>query len=243
VGKWDRFFMNDLNGYKDLMKYIGYEFKDSSLLITALSHSSYINELKLNKHEDYERLEFLGDAVLELTVSDFLYRNNPNLREGSMSKLRSSMVCEPTLAFCARSGFNLGRFLLLGKGEENTGGRGRDSIVSDAFEAIIGAIYLDGGIERAVEFINKFVLSDYEKKIEFSDSKSLLQEYAQDKGLELKYELIEESGPAHDRDYRIKAVLGDKYEAEGLGKNKKNAEQHAAYEILKELHLENGVQH
>lgn len=223
------------------MKQIGYEFSDSSLIIKALSHSSYINELKLNKHDDYERLEFLGDAVLEVTVSDFLYRNKPSMKEGDMSKLRSSIVCEPTLAFIARKSFELGKFVLLGKGEENTGGRGRDSIISDVFEAIIGAIYLDGGIEPAQDFIKKFVLTDYEEKIEFSDSKSILQEYAQDKGLELKYELVEETGPAHDRDYKIKAILGEKTEAIGIAKNKKSAEQHAAFAILKELHIENGV--
>lgn len=219
----------------------GYKFKDESLLIKALSHSSYINELKLNRHDDYERMEFLGDAVLELTVSDFLYRNKPNMKEGDMSKLRSSLVCEPTLAFCARNGFGLGTYVLLGKGEEHTGGRNRDSIISDVFEAIIGAIYLDGGFEPAQKFIQEYVLNDYEDKIEFSDCKSRLQEYAQEKGLTLRYELIEESGPAHDRDYRIKAFLGDKYSCEGVAKNKKSAEQHAAYSILKELHIESGV--
>ena len=233
--------MNNLTGYKELSRIIDYDFKDSSLIIKALSHSSYINELKLNKHDDYERLEFLGDAVLEVTVSEFLYKNKPGMREGDMSKLRSSMVCEPTLAYCARCGFDLGRFVLLGKGEENTGGRGRDSIISDVFEAIIGAIFLDGGMEPAQKFIYKYVLTDYEEKIEFSDSKSLLQEYAQEKGLELKYELVEESGPDHDRDYRIKAMLGDEIFAEGVAKSKKSAEQHAAFAILKELHIESGV--
>ena len=233
--------MNEINGYKELMQHIGYEFKNPGILIKALSHSSYVNELKLNKHDDYERIEFLGDAVLELTVSDFLYKNKPDMREGDMTKLRSSLVCEPTLAYCARSGLNLGRFLLLGKGEENTGGRGRDSIVSDVFEAIIGAIYLDGGIEPAADFINKYVLSDYMQKIEFSDSKSLLQEYAQEHTLELEYELVEEQGPAHDRTYVVVAKLGDDYRANGVGKNKKNAQQHAAYNILKQLHIEKEV--
>lgn len=217
------------------MGIIGYEFKNSDYLVKALSHSSYINELKLNKHDDYERLEFLGDAVLELTVSDFLYNNYSDMREGDMTKLRASLVCEPSLAFCARCGMNLGDFLLLGKGEELTGGRGRDSIVSDVFEAIIGAIYLDGGLERAKEFINKYVLTDYESHILFSDSKTKLQEYAQEHGLELSYEIISENGPAHDKDYLVRARLGDEISAEGIAKNKKSAEQHAAYNILKEL--------
>lgn len=227
--------MNEINGYKELMQAIGYSFKDENHLIKALSHSSYVNELKLNKHDDYERTEFLGDAVLELTVSDFLYANNPEMKEGDMTKLRASLVCEPTLALCGRRGFNIGRFLLLGKGEDNTGGRGRDSICSDVFEAIIGAIYLDGGIEPAKDFIYKFVLEDYADKIKFSDSKTNLQEYAQEKGLSLKYELIEEVGPAHDRDYTVRAILGDNITALGTAKNKKSAEQHAAYEILNSL--------
>lgn len=217
------------------MQKIGYSFKDTSILIKALSHSSYVNELKLNKHDDYERTEFLGDAVLELTVSDFLYKNNPGMREGNMTKLRASLVCEPTLAYCARTGLDLGKYLLLGKGEEQCGGRGRDSIVSDVFEAIIGAIYLDGGIEPAASFINEYVLKDYDKKMLFSDSKTILQEYAQERQLSLSYELIEESGPAHDRDYHMRARLGNIIVKDGVGKNKKSAEQHAAYEILKEL--------
>lgn len=233
--------MNELCGYKELEKAIGYTFCDENILIRALSHSSYVNELKLNKHDDYERLEFLGDAVLELTVSDFLYRTKSQMREGDMTKLRSALVCEPTLAYCARSGMNLGRFILLGKGEDNSGGRGRDSIISDVFEAIIGAIYLDGGLDAAQSFINKFVITDYEKKIEFSDSKTLLQEYAQEHGLSLSYELIGENGPAHDKDYSVKAMLGDELSGEGIAKSKKSAEQHAAFEILKQLNLDNGV--
>lgn len=227
--------MNDLNGYKELMGIIGYEFSNPGLLVKALSHSSYINELKLNKHDDYERLEFLGDAVLELTVSDFLFNNNESMREGDMTKLRASLVCEPSLAYCARNGMNLGKYLLLGKGEDATGGRGRDSIVSDVFEAIIGAIYSDGGIAPAKDFINKYVLTDYEEHIEFSDSKTKLQEYAQEYGLSLIYEVIEEKGPAHDKDYTVRATLGKDIVAHGVAKNKKSAEQHAAFSILKSL--------
>lgn len=231
--------MNKIEGYTELMNRIGYIFTDVNHLIRALSHSSYVNELKLNKHDDYERLEFLGDAVLELTVSDFLYNNKTTMREGDMTKLRASLVCEPTLAYCARKGFDLGDYLLLGKGEELTGGRGRDSIVSDVFEAIIGAIYLDGGLDPAKEFIYKYVLTDYEQKIEFIDSKTILQEYVQNKGYELSYIVVDEIGPAHDRDYKVKAVMNDMI-AFGVAKSKKNAEQHAAYEILQRLHIENG---
>lgn len=227
--------MNQIDGYKELSKRIGYDFKDPSVLVKALSHSSYVNELKLNKHDDYERTEFLGDAVLELVVSEFLFTNKPFMREGNMTKLRASLVCEPTLAFCARSGLDLGEYLLLGKGEESTGGRSRDSIISDVFEAVIGAIFLDGGFEEAKAFIYKFVLNDYESKIEFSDSKTILQEFAQSKGVILTYELIEESGPDHDKNYTVLAKYGDEYECTGVAKSKKAAEQRSAFEVIKSL--------
>ena len=191
-----------------------------------------INELKLNKHDDYERTEFLGDAVLELTVSEFLYRTHPEMREGDMTKLRASLVCEPTLAYCAREGFDLGKYVLLGKGEDASGGRGRDSIISDVFEAIIGAIYLDGGAKAAGDFIYRFVLTDYEKKIEFVDAKTILQEYAQDQGMSLEYIPVAELGPSHDRDYVMRAVLDGRISEEATAKSKKAAQQSAAYAIL-----------
>ena len=224
--------MNIESGFTELQKRIGYDFHNRDYLIKALSHSSYVNELKLNKHDDYERTEFLGDAVLELTVSDFLYRNHPEMREGEMTKLRASLVCEPTLAYCARQGFDLGRYVLLGKGEEKSGGRERDSIISDVFEAIIGAIYLDGGMDAAKDFIYRFVLLDYEKKIEFIDAKTILQEYAQDHGMTLEYIPVAELGPSHDRDYVMRAVLDGKISEEATAKSKKAAQQGAAYAIL-----------
>lgn len=227
--------MNNTEGYKELEKKIGYIFKDQTLLKLALSHSSYSNELKLNKTDNYERLEFLGDAVLELSVSEFLYENNPSMHEGNMTKLRASLVCEPTLAFCAREAFNLGEFLLLGKGEEMTGGRLRDSIVSDVFEAIIGAIYLDGGFVPAKEFVEKYVLTDMDRKIEFTDSKTILQERVQESGDKLLYELVEEIGPAHDREYVVNALINGEVKGSGRGKTKKSAEQMAAYAILNNL--------
>lgn len=224
--------MNKSEGYKELEKKIGYVFKDQTLLIMALSHSSYSNEIKLNKTDNYERLEFLGDAVLELSVSEFLYENNPTMHEGNMTKLRASLVCEPTLAYCAREAFNLGEYLLLGKGEEMTGGRQRDSIISDVFEAVIGAIYLDGGLNSARDFVAKYVLTDMDKKIEFTDSKTILQERVQESGDKLSYELVEEIGPAHDREYVVNALINGKIMGSGRGKTKKSAEQMAAYEIL-----------
>ena len=141
------------------MQTIGYDFKDISLLEVALTHSSYANEQKKGTSHDNERMEFLGDAVLELSSSDYIYKNHAEMAEGKMTRLRASIVCEPTLALCARA-IKLDTFIRLGKGEELTGGRSRDSIVSDACEAVIGAIYLDGGFANAKEFVNKFILND-----------------------------------------------------------------------------------
>ena len=186
---------------KSLEERIGYQFQNIALLKQAVTHSSFTNEQKINKLKDYERLEFLGDAVLELVSSEFLFHEYANTREGELTKMRASMVCEPSLAFCARE-LELGEFLLLGKGEENTGGRRRDSITSDAMEAVIGAIYLDGGMENAKAFINRFILSDLEDKQLFYDSKTNLQELIQGKlKKEFHYELLEESGPEHDKTF------------------------------------------
>jgi len=227
--------MNNLLGLNELEEKIGYNFENKSLLKIALSHSSYTNECRDNKINCYERLEFLGDAVLELSVSEFLFSKFPDKPEGYMTKLRASLVCEPTLAFIARTEIDLSSYILLGKGEEATGGRGRDSIISDVFEAIIGAIYLDAGFDEAKKFINKYVLTDMDKKIEFTDSKTNLQEYAQEGGKTVRYELINEEGPAHDKTYYVEAYLGDKLIGTGSGKTKKNAEQHAAFAALKAL--------
>ena len=211
---------------------IGYRFRDRSLLRQAMTHSSFTNEQKIRRAQNYERLEFLGDAVLELVTSEFLFRENPRMSEGELTKKRASMVCEPSLAFCARD-LELGRFMLLGKGEEITGGRGRDSIVSDAMEAVIGAIFLDGGMERAKEFIDRFVLSDLEDKQLFYDSKSNLQEAIQGKlKREFNYELLEESGPEHDKLFRVSVNMEGETLGTGEGKTKKMAEQQAAYKAL-----------
>ena len=163
---------------KELESKIGYKFRDFSLLRRAMMHSSYTNEKHLEKYHCNERLEFLGDAVLELVSSEYLFLEFPKVSEGELTKTRASMVCEPSLAFCARD-IDLGSYLLLGKGEEATGGRHRDSITSDALEALIGAIYLDGGFTNAKEFIHRFILTDLEDKKLFFDSKTILQEIVQ----------------------------------------------------------------
>ncbi len=212
---------------------IGYRFKDRELLRQALTHSSFTNEQKINRQKNYERLEFLGDAVLELASSKFFFLNNEDMTEGQMTKMRSSMVCEPALAFCAKD-LDLGEYIFLGKGEEATGGRERDSIVSDVMEALIGAIYLDSGFEEAEKFILQFVLSDLESKQLFYDSKTILQEKVQKKGQSLRYELIGESGPDHDKQFTVEAYIDDKAISRGTGRTKKSAEQQAAYAVLLE---------
>lgn len=220
---------------EELEERIGYQFRDRRLLKQALTHSSYANEQKINKLKDYERLEFLGDAVLELVSSDFLFHENPQMPEGKLTKLRSSMVCEPALAYCARD-LELGRYMLLGKGEEATGGRQRDSITSDAMEAVIGALYLDGGFAAAHDFIHRFVLSDLENKILFYDSKTVLQEMIQtDSASQFGYELKGEAGPDHNKEFLVDAVLNGAVIGSGRGRTKKAAEQQAAYEAI--LHL------
>ena len=217
---------------KELEQRIGYQFHDISLLKRALTHSSFTNEQKINRTGDYERLEFLGDAVLELTSSEFLFHEHPEVPEGELTKMRASMVCEPALAFCARD-LELGKFIRLGKGEENTGGRERDSIISDVMEAVTGAIYLDGGMEPARQFINRFILSDLENKRLFYDSKSNLQEVIQGKlKKEFWYELLEESGPEHNKVFKVSVHMEDEILGEGAGKTKKAAEQQAAYKAL-----------
>ena len=146
---------------QELEKKIGYQFQNPQLLRQALTHSSYANEKHLKKHSDNERLEFLGDAVLEVISSEFLFKNYPNLPEGELTKFRASLVCEPTLALCTDE-IELGSYLYLGKGEDLTGGRNRKSILSDAMEAVIGAIYLDGGFEGANAYIYRLILVDFE---------------------------------------------------------------------------------
>ena len=220
--------MSDL---KQFQENIGYYFQDEQLLKQALTHSSYANEKHLKKLSDNERLEFLGDAVLELTSSEFLYQNYPKLTEGQLTKLRASIVCEPTLATCTEE-IHLGDYLFLGKGEDRTGGRTRKSILSDALEAVIGAIYLDGGFANAKEFVLKYILKDIEHKHLFYDSKTILQEVVQGEHEQLTYVLLGESGPDHDKMFEVGVLIGRKEISTGKGHTKKAAEQAAAYQAL-----------
>lgn len=207
---------------------IQYTFKNKSLLELALTHSSYANESKA--HIEYnERLEFLGDAVLQLVTSEKLYKEHPDMPEGRMSKQRAALVCEDALANYSKQ-IDLGAFLFLGKGEENTGGRERPSILADAFEAVIGAIFLDGGINNAKKFILRF-LND--KELHLKDFKTLLQEIIQkNPGERLSYVVIAEEGPDHDKSFTVEVKLNSNSIGQGTGKSKKAAEQQAAKEAL-----------
>ena len=220
---------------KELEQKIGYQFQDEKLFAQAMTHSSYANEHRLSKAGCNERLEFLGDAVLEVVSSDFLFHMYPDKPEGELTKIRASIVCEPTLAYCAGD-IDLGSYLLLGRGEEATGGRGRNSVVSDAMEALIGAIYLDGGFANAKEFIHRFIMNDIEHKQLFYDSKTILQEMVQATTEDhLEYEVLrEEEGPDHNKTFEVRALLGGEEIGRGTGRTKKAAEAVAAYRgILK----------
>lgn len=217
---------------QELEERIGYHFRNRYLLECALTHTSYANEQKIHRYDDYERLEFLGDAVLEMISSAFLYERYPDKNEGQMTKLRASLVCEPALAYCARD-LDLEAFIRLGKGEEAGGGRKKASITSDVMEAVIGAMYLDSqDISEPRRFIMRFILSDLEGKLLFYDAKSILQEECQKTGRTLSYEIVGEDGPSHDRVYTAVALINGQEAARGSGSSKKAAEQRAAYQYL-----------
>lgn len=220
---------------EQLEKEIGYEFKDKLLLKRALTHTSFANEQKINKNGHYERLEFLGDAVLELLTSEYLYLNNEDMVEGAMTKLRAAIVCEMSLAKSAKE-ISLSDYIFLGKGESSTGGRKRDSIISDVMEAVIGALYLDGGLAVAKVFVHKYILKDLEDRQLFYDAKSSLQEYVQQKKLgSISYVLLAENGPEHQKEFECGVNIGETCMGKGKGKNKKEAEQQAALEAMLSL--------
>ena len=216
-----------------------YHFQNRDLLQHALIHPSYSNEMGEAKEASNQRLEFLGDAVLELVSSTVLYHRKPAMQEGLMTKLRAALVCEPALAAVAKA-LKLSEHIVLGKGEGREGIQYRDSVLSDTLEAIIGAIYLDSGIESATSFVKKNLLNDIEKKQLQMDAKTMLQEYSTAKHLPLHYSLLEESGPFHDRFYRVMVYLGDTEYGMGEGSSKKKAEQNAAYFALERIKAETG---
>ena len=218
---------------KELEKVIGYTFSNPKYLTIALSHTSYVNEVKRGLVSN-ERQEFLGDAVLSIVVSDYLFKHYSHLPEGELTKLRASLVCEKSLCEFAHM-IGLGQYLMLGRGEEQMGGRERPSILADAFEALIEAIYLDGGMEHAKKFILGFVKKQVEKdkKVFFKDYKTALQEIIQQNREEqLTYVLVGESGPDHDKHFSVEVHLNSNVIGKGEGRSKKDAEQMAAKEAL-----------
>lgn len=222
----------------DFSKTIGHTFKDSHLLKNALTHSSYINESKQAYSDNNERLEFLGDAILDAVISDYLYQRLSEVEEGQLTKLRSLVVCERSLMECA-SRLGVGKHLYLGKGEENSGGRQRTSILADAMEAVIGAVYLDGGWKAAVGFILHIFRDTIEDALAgrlYSDYKTELQERLQINGeVSILYEVEKEEGPDHDKTFYVCLTANKKIIGHGQGRSKKEAEQHAARAAIKKM--------
>lgn len=218
---------------------IGYQFKDKKMLLTALTHTSYINENRHSNFEDNERLEFLGDAILDVIVSEYLYKVFPELPEGDLTKLRAAVVCEPVLARISGT-LHIGQYLLLGKGEALTGGRNRTSLLENTFEALTGAIYLDGGLEKAADFVMQFMKKEIHNVRQgkyFRDFKTALQEEVQKKGtgncrkkdpVNIHYDIIGAEGPDHDKVFIVSVTVNNEIWGKGRGKSKKEAEQQAA---------------
>lgn len=223
--------------FKEFQDKIGVQFTNVKLLIQAFTHSSYVNEHRRKPYDDNERLEFLGDAVLELTVSQFLYNKYPTMSEGELTKLRAAVVCEPSLVAFANE-LTFGEYVLLGKGEEMTGGRTRPALLADVFEAFIGALFLDKGIDIVVQFLEKVVFPKIDAGA-FShvmDFKSQLQEHVQrDSSGVIEYKVLQEKGPAHNREFISQVNLNGEEIGVGTGRSKKEAEQHAAQMALEKL--------
>ncbi len=227
-----------IGALEGLSESVGYRFGDIALLDHALTHGSYANENPELAPGDNERLEFLGDAVLQLGMSDMLMECFPEYTEGQLSKLRAAMVNEPSLATLARR-FRIGDFILLGKGEEKADGRNKDSILGDTFESLIGAIYLDGGYEPSHAFIKRAfrpLIKRWADQPLYRDYKSLLQETSQSRFKEIpRYRIINTTGPDHDKMFEVEGSIGGIINTTGTGKNKKEAEQDAARKALEIL--------
>jgi ribonuclease-3 len=229
---------------REFERVLGVHFDRLELLNVALTHSSYANQQNLNYNDHNERLEFLGDSVLSMAVSDYLYKKYRTKHEGKLTRMRAGVVCEASLVEIAKQ-LNVSKFLRIGKGEELSGGREKDSLLADACEAIIAAIYLDRGFEAAREFVLNYLISKIDaivKDHNYNDFKSKLQEYVQKNMMAaIKYNVKEESGPAHDRSFDIEVFLDNKCYGIGRGKSKKEAEQNAAKEALTNIGVESHV--
>lgn len=218
--------------YAGLEKQIGYVFSDKAVLRTALTHKSYLNECKIGKLECYERLEFLGDAILEYIVTDYIYHLYPDTDEGALTKLRSQIVCERTLSIIAREK-DFGQYLFIGRGEEASNGRDRSSTMCDVFESVLGAIYLDAGMEEARGYVERLLLCRLDEFVH-EDYKSSLIVECQKNNEKLEFKVLEESGPEHNKEFRIGAYIDDTLRSTGVGRSKKEAEQQASMAILME---------
>lgn len=220
----------------ELEKAIGYVFRNRAILENALTHSSYANENRDRGCQDNERLEFLGDSVLGFVTAEFLYENFPTKPEGELTRIRAALVCESSLAKAAR-GIGLGKELLLGQGEDNNGGRDRDSILSDAMESVFAAVYLDGGFSPARDLIRRILLDDsHVKKTSSLDYKTMLQELVQRKKNQvIRYDMIREYGPDHDKTFEVLVCVNGREAGRGKGSSKKRAEQNAAENGIRAL--------
>lgn len=222
---------------KQLQQKLNIYFRNKQLLKQAFTHASYVNEHRFSQNKDNERLEFLGDAVLELTVSEFLFHLCPMHSEGELTKMRAAIVCESSLVTFANQ-LQFGKYIQLGKGEELTGGRMRPALLADVFEAFIGALYIDQGLETARQFLQQHIFSQltFTGKIQFNDYKTQLQELIQHRNLgKLEYRIIEERGLAHEREFVAEAWIGGQNFGQGIGRSKKEAEQRAAEQALKQF--------
>lgn len=219
---------------KQLQSKLGILFQNQNLLKQAFTHSSYVNEHRLGGLKDNERLEFLGDAVLELSVSEYLFETYPDRPEGELTKLRASIVCEPSLVRYAEE-LEFGAYVLLGKGEELTGGRTRPALLADVFEAFVGALYLDQGFEAAKRFLRRHLFSKLavDGKPQVVDYKTQLQEFTQQHNMGvLEYRVVDERGPAHEREFVSEVWMEDRFLGKGTGRSKKESEQQAAAQAL-----------
>ncbi|CAG7623266.1 ribonuclease III [Paenibacillus allorhizosphaerae] len=224
---------------KQLQTELRLPFRNPELLRQAFTHSSYVNEHRIGQYRDNERLEFLGDAVLELTVSEYLFDKYPDRSEGELTKLRASIVCEPSLVGFAEQ-LDFGSYVLLGKGEELTGGRTRPALLADVFESFVGALYLDQGLEVVREFLRKhmFPFLPQQGKLLSTDYKTFLQEHTQQQGMgPLEYKIVDERGPAHEREFIAEVYVHERLLGRGTGRSKKEAEQQAAAEALSTLKI------
>lgn len=221
--------------WDELCERLGVKFESLPLLRQAFTHASYRNEHKRPTLEDNERLEFLGDAVLELIVSDYLYKTKPTMPEGELTRMRAAIVCEPTLVQFARD-LQFDQFIRLGRGEERSGGRHRSALLADVFEAFIGALYLDQGLDTVRSFLDRYVFPNAETYAHLKDYKTTLQEWVQQHDPRgIRYVITEERGPAHAKEFVVQVLLGEVIMGEGSGRSKKEAEQHAASMALVRL--------